>query len=251
MPGFEDLDRKVAVVTGASGDLGLAICRQFLGCGVKVYATYHTNDSALAELAARTGAENHLTALQCDLRDREQVAATIAGIAAAEQRIDILVNNAGKYRDNLFSLMSEEEFDDVLKTNLYGSFHMTKAALALLRAAKQAVVVNIASIAGVTGSSGQANYSAAKAGLIGFGKTLAAELAARGVRVNTVAPGLIESAMTKRVPRNVIRQTTAAIPLQRLGNPAEVASVVAFLCSAASSYIVGQTICVDGGLSMR
>ena len=165
--------------------------------------------------------------------------------------LHVLINNAGKSRDNLFSQMSSDEFEDVVRTNLFGAFHMSRSALKLLRAAKNAAVINISSIAGITSSFGQSNYSASKAGLIGLTRTMACELASKGVRINAVAPGLIDSAMAKKVPRNIIRQTLSAISLKRLGEATEVAEVVAFLSSRASSYIVGQTIVVDGGLIMR
>ncbi len=248
---YSDLQGKVALVTGASGDIGLAVCIKFLADGCKVYATYNNNVERLAALADQQEYAGRLIALKCDITNADELDAVMATIETAEGKLDVLVNNAGKYKDNLFSLMDFAEFDDVVKTNLYGTFMATKAALRLLRKAKQAAVVNVTSIAGMTSSFGQANYSAAKAGMIGFTRTLAGELGAKGVRVNAVAPGLIESVMTKRVPRNVIRQTLSMIALQRMGETAEVAEAIAFLCSSSSSYIVGQTLVVDGGLIMR
>ena len=251
MAAYLDLQGKVALVTGASGDIGLAVCQKLLEDGCKVYATYNNNPARLAELAGQPQCVGRLLALKCDITDKESLEAVMARIEEADGKLDVLVNNAGKYRDNLFATMLYEEFDDVVKTNLYGTFMATKAALRMLRKAKLATVVNISSIAGITNSFGQTNYSAAKAGMIGFTRSLAAELGSKGVRVNAVAPGLIESVMTKRVPRNVIRQTISVIPLQRMGETREVAEVVAFLCSSSSSYVVGQTLVVDGGLIMR
>ena len=251
MAAYSDLQGKVALVTGASGDIGLAVCEKLLEDGCKVYATYNNNPARLGELVDQERHAGRLIALKCDITDKDQLEAALATIEEAEGKLDVLVNNAGKYKDNLFSLMTFEEFDDVVKTNLYGTFMATKAALRLLRKAKLAAVVNVSSIAGMTNSFGQSNYSAAKAGMIGFTRTLAGELGSKGVRVNAVAPGLIESVMTKRVPRNVIRQTLSVIPLQRLGETREVAEAIAFLCSSSSSYIVGQTLVVDGGLIMR
>lgn len=251
MATYADLQGKVALVTGASGDIGLAICEKLLEDGCKVYATYNSNPARLGELADRQEFAGRVVALKCDITNKDELEAAMATIEAADGKLDVLVNNAGKYRDNLFSLMEYEEFDDVIKTNLYGTFMATKAALRMLRKAKLAAVVNVSSIAGMTNSFGQTNYSSAKAGLIGFTRTLAAELGSKGVRVNAVAPGLIESVMTKRVPRNVIRQTVSVIPLQRMGETREVAEAIAFLCSSSSSYVVGQTLVVDGGLIMR
>ncbi len=251
MATFSDLQGKVALVTGASGDIGLAVCEKLLEDGCKVYATYNSNPARLGELADREEFAGRVIALKCDITKKDELEAAMTIIEEADGKLDVLVNNAGKYRDNLFSLMEYEEFDDVIKTNLYGTFMATKAALRMLRKAKLATVVNVSSIAGMTNSFGQTNYSSAKAGMIGFTRTLAAELGSKGVRVNAVAPGLIESVMTKRVPRNVIRQTLSVIPLQRMGETREVAEAIAFLCSSSSSYIVGQTLVVDGGLIMR
>ncbi|MBB1520180.1 3-oxoacyl-ACP reductase FabG [Aquipseudomonas campi] len=251
MATFSDLQGKVALVTGASGDIGLAVCEKLLEDGCKVYATYNSNPTRLGELADRQEFAGRVIALKCDITKKDELEAAMTTIEEADGKLDVLVNNAGKYRDNLFSLMEYEEFDDVIKTNLYGTFMATKAALRMLRKAKLATVVNVSSIAGMTNSFGQTNYSSAKAGMIGFTRTLAAELGSKGVRVNAVAPGLIESVMTKRVPRNVIRQTLSVIPLQRMGETREVAEAIAFLCSSSSSYIVGQTLVVDGGLIMR
>lgn len=251
MAAYLDLQGKVALVTGASGDIGLAVCHKLLEDGCKVYATYHNNPARLADLTEQPQYEGRIIALKCDITDKESLEALMVRIEETDGKLDVLVNNAGKYRDNLFATMQFEEFDDVIKTNLYGTFMATKAALRMLRKAKLATVVNVSSIAGITNSFGQTNYSAAKAGMIGFTRSLAAELGSKGVRVNAVAPGLIESVMTKRVPRNVIRQTLSVIPLQRMGETSEVAEVIAFLCSSASSYVVGQTLVVDGGLIMR
>jgi 3-oxoacyl-[acyl-carrier protein] reductase len=251
MATYTDLQGKVALVTGASGDIGLAVCEKLLEDGSKVYATYNNNPARLGELADRQEFAGRLVTLKCDITNKAELDAAMAQIEEAEGKLDVLVNNAGKYRDNLFSMMDFDEFDDVVKTNLYGTFMATKAALRMLRKAKQATVVNVSSIAGLTNSFGQTNYSAAKAGMIGFTRTLAGELGSKGVRVNAVAPGLIESVMTKRVPRNVIRQTLSVIPLQRMGETREVAEAIAFLCSSSSSYVVGQTLVVDGGLIMR
>ncbi len=161
------------------------------------------------------------------------------------------MNNAGIVKDNLFATMDANDFSEIISTNLIGMFNITNKMLTLLRSAEKSTIINVSSIAGIIPSVGQINYSSSKAGIIGFTRTLAAELASKGVRVNAVAPGMIESAMVKKVSRQVVRQVISTIPLQRLGLASEVADVIVFLSSDASSYMVGQTLVVDGGMVMR
>jgi len=245
------LEGKTALVTGASGDIGLAVVEKLLSLGCSVFAVYQRNRAPLDALVERhpQGSALHLHA--CDVTREDDVASLIATVATATSKLDILINNAGICKDNVFQMMTMEEFDQVIKISVYGTFNVTKASLRLLRAAKGAAVLNLSSIAGLVGSFGQANYSVAKAAITGLTKTLANELTDKGIRVNAIAPGLIDSAMVKRVPRNIIRQTLSMIPAKRLGRVEEVANVVAFLVSDQASYIVGQTIVVDGGLVMR
>jgi len=219
------LEGKTALVTGASGDLGIAVVEKLLGLGCTVFAVHQRNRATLDALLERIGEHT--------------------------PKLDILINNAGICRDNVFPQMTLEEFDQVIKISLYGTFHVTQASLRLLRAAKAASVINLASVAGLVGCLGQANYSAAKAAIGGLTRTLAIELTHKGIRVNAVAPGLIDTAMVKRVPRNIIRQAVSMIPARRLGTTDEVANVVAFLAGDDARYIVGQTIVVDGGLVLR
>lgn len=245
------LENKVALVTGASGDIGISVVDKLLSFGCKVIATYQRNRISLDRLLAEHSQRDCLLVQHCDVSDADEVSNLLSFIAQNSPKIDILVNNAGIYKDNIFQQMTLEDFDQVVKTNLYGVFNVTKASLQLLRAAKIASVINVSSVAGLTGSFGQANYSAAKAAIGGLTRTLASELTSKGIRVNAIAPGLIDSSMVKRIPRNVVRQALTMIPAQRLGTVEEVANVVSFLASEDSSYIVGQTIAVDGGLVLR
>lgn len=248
---YPDLSGKNVLITGASGDIGLAICQKYLNLDCHVYAVYQHDTTGLEKLKQSHPAASNLHILQCNISEPTQVKALADKLELEAQAIHILINNAGIYKDNLFSALTYDEFDQVIKVNLYGTFTVTKEMLRLLRHARNSTVVNISSVSGVTSSFGQTNYSAAKSGIIGFTRTLAAEMASKGIRVNAVAPGMIESRMVKKVPRQIVRTVMSAIPLKRLGRVDEIANVVAFLSSDASSYIVGQTLIADGGLVMR
>lgn len=251
MPIYEDLAGKNVVVTGANGDLGLPMCRHFLDQSCRVIAVCRSETADVQKLQETHPAGQNLLIKRCDVADVEDVKRLVAELEQEIDAIHVLVNNAGVCRDTLFTAMKDEDFDQVIKINLYGTYNMCKQALRLLRSAKGAAVINLSSVSGLTSSFGQTNYSAAKAGIIGFTRTFAAEFASKGIRVNAVAPGMIDSRMVKRVPRQIVRQILSAIPLDRLGKPDEVANVVLFLSSSASSYIIGQTIVADGGLLMR
>jgi 3-oxoacyl-[acyl-carrier protein] reductase len=251
MSHYPDIVGKNVVVTGASGDIGLAICEKYLEQQAKVFAIYHHDNSGLEKLKSSHPQGGNLHILQCNVADVGEVSNLADELEKQAHAVHVLINNAGIYKDNVFSAMTYEEFDQVIKVNLYGTFTVTKRLLPLLRHARNSTVVNISSISGLTSSFGQTNYSAAKAGIIGFTRTLANEMAAKGIRVNAVAPGMIESRMVKKVPRQIVRTVMSAIPLKRLGRVDEIANVVAFLSSDASSYIVGQTLVADGGLVMR
>jgi len=242
---------KTALITGANGDIGIALVEKLLGLGCRVFATWQRNRAALDALAKTHPHAHALSLHPCDVTSADAAQALIAAIAEHTPTLDILINNAGICKDNVFQQMSLDEFDQVIKISVYGTFNITQASLRLLRAAKGASVLNLSSIAGLAGSFGQANYSTAKAAIGGLTRTLANELSGKGIRVNAIAPGLIDSAMVKRVPRNIIRQTLSMIPAKRLGQVEEVANVAAFLVSDEASYIVGQTIVVDGGLVLR
>lgn len=248
---YKDLTRKNVLVSGASGDIGLAVCEKYLDQGCTVYALFKSNAEPLRLLRERHDNDHRLITFQCDLANSENVSELVSYLSSVIPQLDILVNNAGIVKDNLFSSMSFEDFNVVIETNMLSTFQLTKSMLKLLRGAEGATIINVASIAGIIASVGQANYSASKGALLGFTRTLAAELAPRGIRVNAVAPGMIASKMVKKVSRTVVRDVTNSIPLKRLGNCDEVANTIVWLSSSASSYIVGQTIVVDGGLVMR
>ncbi|ERK10272.1 3-oxoacyl-[acyl-carrier protein] reductase [Pantoea sp. AS-PWVM4] len=248
---YHDLINKNVLITGASGDIGLSICAGFLQQQCHVYALYKSNAADLQQLKETHPQGERLHILQCDLANQEAVKQLCQYLSSQASKLDVLVNNAGIVRDALFAAMGNDDFNTVIDTNLINTFVLTKEALLLLRAAETATIVNVASIAGLIPSVGQSNYSASKAALLGFTRTLAAELAPRGVRVNAVAPGMIESKMVKKVSRTVVRDVTASVPLRRLGRCEEVANTIIYLSSSASSYIVGQTIVIDGGLVMR
>lgn len=251
MSHYPDIGGKNVVITGASGDIGLAICEKYLEQQAKVFAIYHHDNSGLEKLKSAHLQGENLHILQCNVADVSEVSSLADELEKQAHEVHVLINNAGIYKDNVFSALTYEEFDQVIKVNLYGTFTMTKRLLPLLRHARNSTVVNISSISGITSSFGQSNYSAAKAGIIGLTRTLASEMASKGIRVNAVAPGMIESRMVKKVPRQIVRNVMSAIPLKRLGRVDEIANVVAFLSSDASSYIVGQTLVADGGLVMR
>lgn len=248
---YSDLAGKIIVVTGASGDIGLAVCRKYLDLSSRVFAIYNSSLGGLEKLAAEHENGALLSMEQCDVSNPDDVGRLVKKLESEVGKVHVLVNNAGICKDNLFSVMSYEEFDDVVKVNLYGTFNLCKALLRLLRSSGNASVVNVASVSGVTSSFGQANYSAAKAGVIGLTRTIANEFASKGIRINAVAPGMIESRMVKKVPRQIARTIVDAIPLRRMGRVDEVANIVAFLSSDSASYIVGQTLVADGGLVMR
>ncbi|WP_114191684.1 SDR family oxidoreductase [Edaphovirga cremea] len=251
MSTYSDLTGKNVVVTGANGDIGLAACEQFLDSSCRVFAICHHDDAGLIQLKAKHPQGELLDIKRCDISDRFAVEQLIVTLEEEAECVHVLINNAGICRDNLFSAMSYDEFDRVMQVNLYGTFNMCKSMLRLLRRAKGSAIVNVSSISGITSSFGQVNYSAAKAGVNGFTRTLAAEYGSKGIRVNAVAPGMIESKMVKKVPRQIVRTVISATPLRRLGLPAEIASVITFLSSEASAFVVGQTLVADGGLVMR
>jgi len=245
------LSGKVALVTGSARGIGRSIAEAFGAEGAIVVVNDVGNDAGAREtLAAITSSGGNGTVEMFDVGDAAQVDAGVKNILAAHGRIDILVNNAGITRDNLLLRMSEEEFDAVLRVNLKGTFLLTKAVTRHMIKQRSGKVVNISSVVGMMGNAGQSNYAAAKAGIIGFTKASARELAPRNITVNAIAPGFIRTAMTAGLPEAVQKTFLAQIPLGRFAEPQEVAELALFLASDASSYITGQMIGINGGMYM-
>lgn len=244
-------EKKVALVTGASKGIGRAIAIALAKAGNFVVVNY--NGSAVkaeetCNLIKEVGGE--CEAVQFSVANEEETTGAMQEIIARHGRLDILVNNAGITRDGLIMRMSEEDFDLVLDTNLKGAFHTIRVASRQMMKQRSGRIINISSVSGVLGNAGQANYSASKAGLIGLTKTMARELASRGVTVNAIAPGFIETDMTDAMPQAVKDGVAGQIPLGYVGKPEDVAEAVSFLASEKAGYITGQVLCVDGGMAI-
>lgn len=238
-------ENKVVIVTGGSRGIGRAIVERFAAQGARVFFTYHQREDEARKVAAACGAEG----IQCSQADAAAIDATVQRVVTTAGRIDVLVNNAGITRDNWLMLMPPDDWNKVLDTNIGGAFRWCKAVSRVMLGARAGIIINIASVSGLTGVAGQTNYCASKGALLAFSRALAAELGARGIRVNTVVPGFIETDMTAKVPKPIRDQSLQRILVKRFGKPAEVAGAVAFLASDDASYIMGQTIVVDGGLT--
>lgn len=245
------LDGKTALVTGASRGIGRAIALRLAAEGANIAINYAGNTAKAEETKAAIEAAGGKAALfQADVSDSAQVEQMVVSVLETFGSLDILVNNAGITRDGLLMRMKEEDFDAVLDTNLKGIFHVTKAVTKIMMKQRSGRIVNMASVVGIIGNAGQTNYAAAKAGVIGFTKSAARELAARGITVNAVAPGFIATDMTAAMPEKAKEATLAAIPLRRMGTPEDVANAVLFLVSDQAAYITGQVVKVDGGMVM-
>ena len=245
------LDGKTALVTGASRGIGRAIALCLAAEGARVAINYAGNVKAAEEVkAAIEAADGTAILCQADIADSSAVEAMVANVVKEFGTIDILVNNAGITRDALLMRMKDEDFAKVLDTNLKGVFYCTKAVSKLMMKKRSGRIVNMASVVGLVGNAGQTNYAAAKAGVIGFSKSAAKELASRGITVNVVAPGFIGTDMTAGLPESVKEKMLTDIPLGRMGEAEDVANAVLFLASDQASYITGQVVNVDGGMVM-
>nr|MBI2903747.1 3-oxoacyl-[acyl-carrier-protein] reductase [Chloroflexota bacterium] len=246
-----DLQGKAALVTGASRGIGKAIALELAKRGAKVAVNYAKNADAAHEVVAAIKASGgEAVALQADVADTRAAAALVKSAHEAFGRLDILVNNAGTTRDMVIMMMPEEDWDTVMNTNLKSAFNCSKAAVKIMMRRRGGRIINISSVSGVMGNAGQTNYSASKAGLIGFTKALAREVAPRNITVNAIAPGFIPTELTATMPEALKTATLNAIPLGRWGTAQEVADAVAFLASDQAAYITGQTLNVDGGMAM-
>lgn len=244
------LENKIAVVTGAAQGIGREIALRFAGEGADV-AVCDRDAAEVAKVGGEIAALGRRScALTVDVSDAEQVVCAVNKIIDSFERIDILVNNAGITRDNFLLRMSEEEWDAVITVNLKGAFHFTKAVLKPMLKKRSGKIINIASIVGLMGNAGQANYAASKAGIIGFTKSIAKELASRGITANAIAPGFIQTRMTDVLPDDVKAKMLASIPAGHFGRPSDVAGVALFLASSLSDYVTGQVLVVDGGMVM-
>ena len=234
------------LVTGGTRGIGRAIVEQFAARGAKVAFTYRSSSDTAAELAEALGA----TGYQADAGDFNAAAEVVKAVTADHGRLDVLVNNAGITRDNLLLRMQEADWDLVIEANLKSVFNYCKAAYLPMMRQRQGRIINISSIVGLQGNPGQTNYAASKAGIIGFTKSLARELGSRGITVNVVAPGYVQTDMTGDMPDKVRSELVSNVPLRRAADPEEIAGPVLFLASAAAGYITGQVLTVDGGLAM-
>ena len=246
------MEGRVALVTGGGRGLGRAIAVRLAQEGAKVAISYRSNDAAAgetAELVRQAGAG--CETFKGDVSSSEDVEALMKGVGEAFGPVEILVNNAGTTRDNILLRMKDEEFEEVLATNLKGTYLCTRAVLRGMVRARWGRIVNISSVVGLVGNAGQANYAASKAGMIGFTKSVAREVAGRGITANAVAPGYVETELTGRLPENVKERILGQVPVGRFGEPEEIAEVVAFLAGERAAYVTGQTITVDGGMVMQ
>ena len=244
------LEGQVAIVTGGAQNIGRSIALTLAGAGSDVVVVDVDREKGEATAGEIREMGRDALALQTNVTDAGETAGAVEKVLEKFGRVDILVNNAGITRDNLLLRMKEEEWDAVLAVNLKGTYNFTKAVVRTMVKARRGRIVNIASVIGLMGNAGQANYAASKAGIIGFSKSVAKELASRGVTVNAVAPGFIDTAMTRVLSDEVREELQKQIPLRRLGVSQDVANVVGFLVSPAADYVTGQVLNVDGGMVM-
>ncbi len=247
---MSNLTGKVALVTGASRGIGSACAIKLAALGAQVVVNYNQNAQAAAQVVATIQqAGGQAIAVQGNVSQFAIAQAVVKTTIDTYGRLDILVNNAGTTRDNLLALMKEDEFDSIIQTNLKSVFNMSKAALRQMMKQKYGRIVNMSSVAGIVGNPGQTNYSASKAGIIGFTKAMAKEYGAKNIAVNAVAPGYIPTDLTNQLPQDIKDGITKFTALGRMGTPEEIANAVAFLASDDASYITGQVLAVDGGIT--
>ncbi|MEM0965539.1 MAG: 3-oxoacyl-[acyl-carrier-protein] reductase [Verrucomicrobiota bacterium] len=242
--------KKTAVVTGASRGIGLSIAKELGKSGYRVIGVARSEESASRAVDAVRSEGGEAEAYGCDVADAEAVAEVSEKILEKYECVDVLVNNAGITRDMLFIRMSDEDWDAVLQTNLKSCFNWTKNLVRPMTRRRWGRIINISSVIGLTGNAGQANYAAAKAGMIGFTKSLAKELAARSITVNAVAPGFIQTDMTNELSEEIQENILKMIPLKRMGSAEDIAAIVGFLAGPSAGYITGQVFTVDGGMVM-
>jgi 3-oxoacyl-[acyl-carrier protein] reductase len=243
---------RVAIVTGGGRGIGRAIAHRLAAEGANLAISYRSNDAAAEETTKAVRAAGVKCELfKGDVASPEDVEALFKGVSEAFGRVDILINNAGVRRDNLMMRMKEDEFDEVVRTNLKGTYLCTRAALRPMVRARWGRIVNVSSVVGLVGNAGQANYAASKAGIVGFTRSVAREVAQRGITVNAVAPGYVETELTGSLAEDVKGRIRSQVPMGRFGAAEEVAEVVAFLTGEGAAYVTGQTIAVDGGMTMQ
>ena len=248
---MSDLTGKIALVTGGSRGIGRAICLGLAAKGATVIVNFNSSGDAAREVVAEIESNGGTAETwQADVSNEEQVTAMFKSITSNHGTIDILVNNAGMTRDNVIMMMKPEDFDTVINTNLRSTWLCCKTAVRTMMRKRTGSIINITSVVGIAGNGGQTNYAASKAGIIGLTKSLAKEVAPRGINVNAVAPGFVETDMTADLSDEIKTKATDAIPLGRMGTPEDIAKAVVFLASDDASYITGQTLVVDGGMVM-
>jgi 3-oxoacyl-[acyl-carrier protein] reductase len=245
------LENKVAIITGASRGIGRAIAERFIEEGATVAFTYLSSDEKARQLEQELTAKGGIAkGFKSDASKFDSAQELVDAVVAEFGTVDVLVNNAGITRDTLLMRMSEQQWDEVIETNLKSAFNLTKAVIKPMLKAKSGSIINMSSVVGVSGNAGQANYAASKAGMIGFSKSVAQELGSRNIRCNSIAPGFIETEMTEVLDQKVVEEWRNSIPLKRGGSPVDVANATIFLASDMSAYVTGQTLHVCGGMLM-
>lgn len=241
---------KKVIITGGCKGIGKQIALKFLSVGADVAVTYYSSENAAEDMLKLSAQyEGTFRCCQMDVRNPQDISAKMSQLIENLGGVDVLINNAGITKDKYLFMMSKEDWDNVLSTNLDGTFHVTKTVLLTMVQQKRGCIINISSVSGVIGVAGQSNYCASKFAVIGFTKSLAKEMAGKNIRVNAVAPGYIETDMVHSMPKKKQDEIIAKVPMKRLGSPNEVASAVMFLASEEASYITGQTLVIDGGLT--